>query len=891
MFGGLMEKDDPTKLPIGVSALARGIKFHGTSAQTRDGIRADFGVNTGTSKSITGLSLATLSGNPEVNKLFVYDSEGKLRLENPAGSGAISGTINDAFGFIPAGSSMQAANAFQRLFIALTDLVHPANFNGPINGQLYNLKNDWLDPLSMKPVGVTWTPDTSFFVGEVVTPTVVGGNGHTYRCTVAGRSGLVEPGWPLTVGGTVVDGGFCTWQENTMRMLSFMPVPPNPLVSVSGGGGTFAAGRDVWIALTWVNAAGLETSISTMAVSVNTNLNDAIVVAFPIEPPELVAVTTGDFHIVSYRVYEVDFATGHPAPAASDFKLWSTSSLGVATTVTHAAVGAAPPLVTQIGTNFVSTGNVSNGQRYAVVLFVDRNDYITGMSDASVIGENIPFNNFALSFDTIPLGPSPQTAARIIAITPAGQLNQIAGTGVTAAGPYFWIPPRFPIGTFDLAKIPAGVTVNSVVNGVSMTSTLINDNTTTAANFNFTDDFLKSTQNDVSSYFRKIQVPPLADVQYLPSIQRMAYATDNLPQGWYISALNDPETIFGDTGLVDIEDTNGTRTAIRELRGTVYPMKMRAGYTLTPNPSDPSRWTVTLAWTGVGPCGFRAVDVCKEFMVFVHRSGVYIYFGSDLPRLISDDIPKTWATINWAAQQTIWVMIDEETRTVRVGVPTVDSLVPNLVLTCNYEESPTFDPPTHVTMSGELKATIKSRKWSTDPIAANVCVRAERILANATEDMDQSSKRSQILYGSSNPDGQVSPIIVGTRSDYGVNGTIGIECDIETVCHEDMLPVTRMGGIKADINGGGDTWFTLLFGRGRAAAEGGTDPALRYLEVPLKKAFNPQTEPGRPGYSCGARGTNERVRARVSNNKIPEAWFDLKHIILYGNQVSGAEPK
>jgi hypothetical protein len=280
------------------------------------------------------------------------------------------------------------------------------------------------------------------------------------------------------------------------------------------------------------------------------------------------------------------------------------------------------------------------------VLGVNRNGYITGVAQAAVITYNptlSPGDGLQMFLAHVPTFPSPSTAARIVAFTPAGQLSAQAGNGISSAGPYFWISPNFPNGIFDLSTIAAGVTVSEVVNGISMSSTLINDNTSTTATFNFTDDYLKLTLNDVSSFFRKIQVPSAADVYYSANLKRMFYAADNLKSGWYVSLTDDPESIYGDTSILQVAQDNGqNRVAIRDFKTNTYAMKEASGWLVAPSTDNPADWLPVKQWEGSGPCGFRAVDVCTTFLAYVHRSGVWIYKGGD-PLLISMEIPITWA--------------------------------------------------------------------------------------------------------------------------------------------------------------------------------------------------------------------------------------------------------
>ncbi len=143
-------------------------------------------------------------------------------MESPAGSGKLR-PVTDPNGLValPAGTHMQVAPAYNRGYLAFSDMKvaqgAPAVFDLPTGN---------LDPYTMRPFGDRWKPNTAYKVGEVVTPTAgTTGNGHTYRCTTAGTSGANEPGgggvaaWPTSAGGTVSEGT-CVWTETTATMSS-----------------------------------------------------------------------------------------------------------------------------------------------------------------------------------------------------------------------------------------------------------------------------------------------------------------------------------------------------------------------------------------------------------------------------------------------------------------------------------------------------------------------------------------------------------------------------------------------------------------------------------------------------------------------------------------------
>jgi hypothetical protein len=891
----LVEQDDATNLPIGCGVVVRNTKFHLASARTRDGLQNQYGFQLPDKAAVTGLAAQKIgvAGQSDMGVPLAFSSLGHLYIESPAGSSKTK-LITGPIVTLPQNSSAQIAQAFKNGYLAFTDLQ-----NSTALPAVYNPTLGTLDPLSMKPVGVAWLPGVPYYVGEVVTPNPyingvasgypVGGNGHTYRCIRAGLSGAAQPVFPTGEGATIDEGGAAPkWQENTIVLAQSIPVPVLPTVNRSAGAGTFAAGRDVYIAVTLVNPQG-ETTPSPYFLYQSTVLNDRFVVTSP-TIANWVAALPATYKPTGYNVYEADVAHGGAIPAFSSFKLVTgvPIPLGVAVNVDTSGVGAAPPAATSA--LIVPVGNICFGLRYMVVMFMNRNGYISGWTASAVASYNGATNGFQLYGAYIPVGP-PGTIARVCAFTPAGQLSQLAGTGISNAGPYFFIEPSFQNGVFNLAAQPSGVRVAETVSGVQELTTLINDNVTTTATFNFDDDYLKSTTNDVSSYSRKIQVPGCADIYYAPSIRRLFYAADNLKSGWYVSLPGDPESIYGDTnGILQCAENDGTnRVTVREYATIVYLLKDKSGHVLTPSPDDPGKWDVSKAWDGSGPCGPRAVDVGTSFMCYVHRSGVWI-FMSGKPFRISKEIPITWSKINWAYAKTIWVCIDDETQEIRIGVPYGKSTVPNKVLTCNFEQSPAFEPPLIFSRyAGKEIALTDAYKWSVDDISANLAIRAERPLTMALPDgFDTATAQSQLLFASSNHDGEVSPVIPFMFNDNGG----GIDWVYETAAAQSLMRPSQLGGVQANVGGGGGQLQVSVLGlRAKAAKDGGPPvkggvPAANAgAEIVLKKPLIPNVP-----YSCGGSMTNERLRLRFTNRKQPDVWGDLQWAAIYARPITSARP-
>jgi hypothetical protein len=262
-------------------------------------------------------------------------------------------------------------------------------------------------------------------------------------------------------------------------------------------------------------------------------------------------------------------------------------------------------------------------------------------------------------------------------------------------------------------------------------------------------------------------------------------------------------------------------------------------------------------------------------MLFVHRSGVYLYTpGSSQPEQVTKEIPNFWSTINWDAGETVWCCADEEHKEIRIGLPVGCATAPNICLTTNYQEG--LDGPIHFSefTSREI-AMGGARKWSVDDIQGYAAVRCERQLPmNASP--RASFRQSQILIASSAPDGTVQAIVPGVYSDNGQ----GIDCQYETVCDPGNMAVAMLGGMSVNATGAGRMTVSVLAARSFVTSPGQPESgptATREIALP---PFSLTPENWK-GYSAGARGQNERFRSRFTNGKKPDSWFALKHVNLF----------
>jgi len=964
-FGGLVDNDDPTVLPMGVAAVCKNCRFQLTTVATRYGLQTALqGPN---QAAISGLASLIYTPENPGETLFqvplVFDTDGYLLVERPAGS-SILVRVQGPLVSPPPNAQAIVTEAYNRALIAYSDLQTP---KAPIN--VYGLSTQQLDPYGQKPLGAAWLKSTAYLVGEYVQPTATGGNGHLYRCTIAGSTHATEPVWPLTENATVTDGGV-TWQELTPVLVNRLPAPNGPQLTRVGSAGGFAAGRDVYLAITYVNPQG-ESIVSAPGILVNTHLNDAVRFTIP-TLSSLAGWIRGlatTYQPTSVNVYEADVATGAAAPSAATFAMVGNFALGATVTVTTTAAGAAPPSsntarVTPGGVQPPPTPTVERASNsgsfpagrdvYVIATFTNASGETlpsvaatlidTVLDDAvqvpipsttyQITGVNLyeadvatgaaapAAGSYALAGSFQPLTTATITATALGPAAPlvnssgaAGNIAPDAGTGLRYASIAFTnrngnlgptvaaftsvsvdVPgdelymANIPIGPSNTLNRTIGFTVADGTNvgpfyyipsatvsaGIPITATVIGDNVTTTAFFNFTDEFLEAeTSTDMTDRLRCVLPPAAVDVYYSPSIDRVVLSgVDGYGSGHYISLAADAESYYGDTSPIQVANGNGQRCiCAREFQGTLFSLKERSGFTLSPTATDPSTWSVQQRWEGVGPCGPRAVCVTNEFLFFVHRSGAYAYAPSEAePKLLTKEIPSLWQTINWDYQHVIWCCADEENKEIRIGVPIGNATTPNQTLTLNYMEGMTG--PIHFSQyAGREVAMGAARKWSLDDIAGSVAVRCERQLAGDASPF-AALRQSQILIGSSAPDGTVQMVATGIYNDNGS----GIACQYETTSTQDLMDVSMLGGVSINALGQGSMTVSVMVARTYADSE--QTPAGNGTSE-IKLAPFVLTPENWKGYDGGARGQNERFRMRFTNGAMANAWFALKYCSLF----------
>ena len=641
-----------------------------------------------------------------------------------------------------------------------------------------------------------------------------------------------------------------------------------PDITRSAGGGAFAAGRDVYVRMTYTNNLG-ETKAGPANVIVETNASDGVQVTIAVPEDENGVAL---YSINQVGIYEADVPTGRPAPPSSEFALVGYFAAGATPMIAGSASGTNPPMTntTGPGGNIVAdtaTGGINGGQgyRYGSAMFLNANETFSGFTAGSVVKCVVYEDGWEIGAFNVATGPS-YIVGRVVNFTVADG---------TEDGPFFWN------GLVDLT-VPAQNLVypqTYVSDGIAMTATVFLDNVTTQGTFNFTDEYLEA-DNDATDRLRVVAPPFAVRVDYLESVDRLALTgVPGYYSGCLISLGEDYESFYGDTSAVPVA-ANGERAwgVTDKYKGIPFVIRERSGYVLSPSTGDPASWSAAKRWDQVGACGPRAWDACGKFIIFVHRSGIWKYDEND-PDLVSKEVPREWSRVNWLAAETICCTIDEETHTVRVQVPTDNSAVPNEEIALSYLEG--WQDPIHYSpVSGKEASMDAARRYSFNDVAAFVCLRMERAIPNVPDFIDgpafvprtdRSFYVSQLLYGSSAADGTVQARTPGVFHDNGA----GIDWQYECVSVGEMQAVSKIEGINLNAQGNGTLYISFLAGRDMVTGPNQRGNEIRCRPVDLtpdqKMGISKKVPPK----------LNEYWRPRFTNGKQPDSWFSLKSAMVY----------
>jgi len=821
-YGSSCQWDDEVQLPLGLARISRNQRFTAQSTATRFGhsTQLTFGLN----NSLTGGGLLRyLAAQPgtlnlqavETILLFAYGFvDGNIYSAPPFLEGDKLTLTNAAFflntGFTAfTGLNPVFKQAFNQMFVALADLLLPSH--PPL---VYNSSDGILYPASDLPFAAPWNPGTYYRVGQVVSPSqfetfgqtdgqgawVEIQTGYVYQCTVAGTSGNAasQPTWPLSFDGTVTDGSV-TWQECTPIYISGLPDAPAPIFSATAinGASPIIPGATVYLTATLLNTIGegindlvnvqgnldpnkVLTWVNTTGQTVNLSVVMPAIQSYLQTSGSLGAV----YGATTLNLYAFIDPTSSADPSSivdpSFYALVNNAPVAPGATVTLSAYPTGKELsAVSTAATTATVGNVDTGVRYLVTFFQTETTYQTGFSNSAAQAVNVTQSGWPIQCLRLPIGPY-NCQARVVGASVSG---------ASAAGPFTWISQA------DVES-PGFNQAN-----VAITSTMVPDNTSTTALFNFTDTYLPGA-TDVTNFFDIIQLPPVVDVYFAKSIQRVVFTgAVGYQSGHLFSDISNPEMVRVPGGNFQVSENDGDRTVCyREIRGIGYSFKENSGFVVEQNGGDPSTWSPRQVWGGNGPVGASAIDIAgqddSEFAMWVHRSGLYMFTGN-APTLISREQQDTWETINWDVGHIIKVRIDHVRRLVHILVPINGSTTINARLVVNYYFG-TGDPVVFVPRRGQEVPNVEGRKWSQDDLLFNDALYIPQKSANAVQLAGINVKNQMVFFAA---DGSIKNMVDGQYYDEDYTGAqvgyfsnwVGVLGQKSAISHDKLIGAKMWG--------------------------------------------------------------------------------------------------
>ncbi|MBU6231679.1 hypothetical protein KGP36_03340 [Patescibacteria group bacterium] len=150
----------------------------------------------------------------------------------------------------------------------------------------------------------------------------------------------------------------------------------------------------------------------------------------------------------------------------------------------------------------------------------------------------------------------------------------------------------------------------------------------------------------------------------------------------------DPESYNQLTGIMNVGAENGyaVKATFNLLDNKLYMVKELGLFSTADDGSnEPSSWTINTVSATMGTGSARGVGIGDSWAIIAHKTGVYIFWGGE-PVKISQEIQPDWDRINWAYDQTIYVVVDTINKRIHIGAPVDGSTVPNAEFVCDYAQ-------------------------------------------------------------------------------------------------------------------------------------------------------------------------------------------------------------
>lgn len=337
-----------TQVVSGCAILAQNMRFSEDEAATRYGSATT--MEHGDAGVPTGIDVLEVIGQVNPGQIpIVFDDHAHLFQESPSGSGKLIVLASPIP--LPASARMLTSQTDNRLFAAFSDGAKGLTPPLVIDGRTGNVQ-----PISQNVIGALWLKGAYYLLGDLVRSV----DGRWWRCTVSctGPASAAGPAWKLTNGqfvagvwtpsqATDVGGGTSQWEEWTPNCANALPAPDVSTANVvdNPGGGTIAAGKDVYIKLSYVIPQTGESPRSAAAVFSGTGALDAVSLQFsntgggPFMPRWMAEINLQSnlFYPFFVNIWIAVVAHGDPVPVDSAYGAYALEQpVGSAIIVTSA---------------------------------------------------------------------------------------------------------------------------------------------------------------------------------------------------------------------------------------------------------------------------------------------------------------------------------------------------------------------------------------------------------------------------------------------------------------------------------------------------------------------------------------------------------------------------
>lgn len=536
-----------------------------------------------------------------------------------------------------------------------------------------------------------------------------------------------------------------------------------------------------------------------------------------------------DFHLINLfnKVFILPITDLYPAPL---LQVWDginpvRDAAGLAPTVSFiAADGAADP-----------TGGLDPGVHQFAVCYLTNTGFTTqpGPKIATVFTPVIYTAPGSAKVDLsgIPIGPSPQTVGRIILATKANETL------------FFFVPGG-----------------------------AINDNTSTTITLNFFDTSLAISADYL---FDQLETIPVQEPTGTGAGMLSTYhGRLVLPVGKFtrLSKIQNPESFDNVVGYINTPGAPSLNNSIGAfvLRDALY-ITLGVGLLVTQdNLGDPGTWDVTVvdgALTaykdaiGTIVSSQPALGI-SEVTLVANREGMFIFDGTVRRPELSWKIKDVWDTITIGAERNIMICVDFYQKLIYVLLPTLGSLVPNVLLMADYSEMDSqvpFGPP------GISKQNIK---WTYHffpfvPYSIAIC---------PVLDIDGLADARYYLRLGSQTDNTLFKLKPGPRDDVGAPIDSRYCCYLATA---EKGAVNIFRAVRFRVDGPGELDITL----------GAED----FIQIANPPSF---TLVGRPGQDQlrQINFMNEKMSVQFRNANLDEN-FQVDRVDIFAKRIFAARPQ